>query len=80
MEGLQRAENPTQEYPKVSSETLMGEGMALRAAFGRSAASSLSEWAGRLGSVSGWLPSAFEEIPSRDDLLKLRLQRPSVPT
>ena len=30
MEGLQRAENPTEEYPKVSSETLMGEGVALR--------------------------------------------------
>ena len=30
MEGLQRAETPTQEYPKVSSETLMGEGVALR--------------------------------------------------
>jgi hypothetical protein len=27
MEGLQRAENPTEEYPKVSSETLMGEGV-----------------------------------------------------
>ena len=30
MEGLQRAENPTEEYPKVSSETLMREGVALR--------------------------------------------------
>ena len=79
MEGLQRAENPTQEYPKVSSETLMGEGMALRGL--RPQCSILAvRWAGRLGSVSGWLPSAFEEIPSRDDLLKLRLQMPSVPT
>ena len=30
MEGLQRGETPTQEYPKVSSETLMGGGGASR--------------------------------------------------